>query len=405
VESIAVAQKRSEQQWRVLRPKNDWNGFAPLLKNLVALQRESAAILGETLECSPYEALMDTYEPGARIARIDSVFAELRAFLPGLIERIIERQDREGIVIPEGPFTTAQQRSLAEVLMKAVGYNFDRGRMDVTYHPFCGGTAIYDVRVTTRYDETDFTKALMAALHETGHAKYQQGLPEKWLGQPVGRSRSMSIHESQSLLQEMQVCRSKEFLTFSAPFIREAFPERAREQPGALEADNLYRVYTRVQPSLIRVDADEVTYPLHVILRYDMEKKLFGGEMEVRDIPEAWDAAMTELLGISTKDDYRDGCMQDVHWPSGIFGYFPSYALGAMSAAQIYAAASRALPGLSDDIARGSFDALNQWQHEKIWNRGSLLSIDDLMKEATGESLDPKHFKRHLLARYLPESD
>ena len=285
--------------------------------------------------------------------------------------------------------------------MRAVGFDFDRGRLDVAPHPFCGGNGVFDVRITTRYDGADFTKAFQATLHETGHGKYQQGLPAKWLEQPVGRSRGMGIHESQSLLHEMQISRSRAFLAFSAPLMREVFAEQAQKQPEAFTVTNLHRLLTRVRPSLIRVEADEVTYPLHIILRYDIEKKLFNGTMEVHDIPEAWDEGMCELFGLSTRDDFENGCMQDMHWPSGTFGYFPSYALGAMSAAQIFGAAEKQLPSLREDIAEGHFQTLDRFLHERIWQKGCLFTTDRLLTEATGGSLNPINYRQHLQRRYL----
>ncbi len=283
--------------------------------------------------------------------------------------------------------------------MKLVRFHFANASHNVSHHPFCGGVPP-DVRITTRYDEADFTKSLMGVLHETGHAKYEQNLPAAWLDQPVGRARSMSLHESQSLLQEMQVSRSREFLEFTAPLVAQAFPDLAAAQPTAFTTENLYRLYTRIKPDYIRVDADEVTYPCHVILRYDLEKRLVDGDMEVADLPAAWDAGMRDLLGISTADNHKDGCMQDVHWPAGLFGYFPTYTLGALTAAQIYAAARRAIPGLAAEIAAGRFEALNDWLRARVWGRGSFLETDALLTEATGAPLSAEPFKRHLEARY-----
>lgn len=401
VEALSRAQKLSEQEWRKLRPENDWDTFKPKLKEVVELTRETAAILGETLGCSPYEALLNDFEPGAKTDRIDRLFEHLKTQLPDLTEEITTRQMTEEVVVPAGPFAIERQKQLAQRLMQTLRYDFNRGRLDVSHHPFCGGNAVYDARITTRYDQGDFTKALMGTLHETGHAKYQQGLPKDWLGQPVGRSRSMSIHESQSLLHEMHVCRGRGFLTHSAPVVREVFAEHARQQPQAFTVDNLHRLYTRVRPSFIRVDADEVTYSLHIILRYEIEKKLFDGIIEVDDIPEAWDSGMKDLLGLSTQGNFVDGCMQDMHWPGGAFGYFPSYALGAMTAAQIMSAAQKELPNLDNEIGQGHFEKLDTWLSENIWQKGSLLSVDDLLREATGEELDPVYFLQHLQRRYL----
>lgn len=397
----ARAELGCEQAWRSLRGENDFATFAPLLHEVVTLKREVAACLGEALGLSPYDALLDEFDPGTRAATLDPIFSALRGFLPGLIDEVIEHQRGEAVIVPEGPFPVEAQRALGVELMAAVGFDMRHGRLDVSHHPFCGGVPS-DVRITTRYDEADFTQALMGVLHETGHAKYEQGLPAAWAGQPVGLARGMAVHEGQSLLQEMQVSRSRPFMTFLAPRLAAAFPDAAARQPGAFEADNLHRVFTRVARSKIRVDADEVTYPCHALVRYDIERALISGSMQVAGIPDAWDAGMRELLQVSTGDDHRDGCMQDVHWPSGGFGYFPSYTLGAMVAAQLFAAAKQQDPTIDDAIARGDMDGLDRFLRERVWSCGSLLDTEALLRGATGEPLNPDHFERHLRARYLP---
>ncbi|HEX6240398.1 MAG TPA: carboxypeptidase M32 [Polyangiales bacterium] len=400
VERLSVAQLRCEQAWRSLRAQNDFASFAPLLSEVLSLKRELATVLAEALSLSPYEALMDEFEPGLRVSELDALFAELKSFLPGLIDQVIDAQRGEALIVPEGPFPIAAQRALGEALMQAIGFDVSRGRLDVSHHPFCGG-APSDVRITTRYDERSFTQSLLGVLHEAGHAKYEQGLPRSWAGQPVGSARGMSMHESQSLLSEMQVSRGLPFLRFLAPQLARAFPEAYQREPRAFSADNLYRLFTRVKRSKIRVDADEVTYPCHILLRYDLERALIDGRMRVDDLPDAWDAGMRELLQVSTGADHRDGCMQDVHWPSGAFGYFPTYTLGAMTAAQLYACARRELPGLEAEIEAGRFESLNTFLRERIWSRASLLGARELLQQASGEALDPRYFAAHLRARYL----
>ena len=279
--------------------------------------------------------------------------------------------------------------------MRQFGFDFNRGRLDVSLHPFCGG-ATNDVRLTTRYDEADFTRALMGVLHETGHALYEQGRPAPWLAQPVGAARGMAVHESQSLIVEMQASRSRPFMEFLAPVVREAFGG----QGAAWGADNLHRLYTRVEPGFIRVDADEVTYPAHVILRYRLEKAMIAGDLALGDLPGAWADGMRTLLGIVPPDDRR-GCLQDIHWPSGGWGYFPTYTLGAAIAAQLFDAASRALPDLLPGLARGDFAPLVGWLGANIHGKGSLLGTADLLREATGRPLDPAVYRRHLERRYL----
>jgi carboxypeptidase Taq len=388
---------RCEQTWRTARAANDWRAIESLLGELIELTREMAAALGSVNRLSPYDALIDRYQPGMTQAQIDPIFGELRAFLPGLVDRIIEQRPKPVPLV--GPFPRSNQEALARVLMSKIGFDFEHGRLDTSHHPFCGGDPD-DTRITTRYDEDDFLSSMLAVLHETGHAMYEQGLPRAWRGQPVGDAAGMAVHESQSLLMEMQVCRGREFLGFAAPIIREHLAGAATNAP-AWHADNLYLASTQVQRGLIRVDADEVTYPLHVILRYELEQALVSGDLVVGDIPDAWDERMRHYLGRSTKGDFRDGCMQDVHWFAGLFGYFPSYTMGAVIAAQLFAAVRRDRPDAVAALARGDFAPLLTWLRTNVHGRGRLVGTDQLLIDATGAPLSSAAFKAHLQARYI----
>jgi carboxypeptidase Taq len=402
VESLSHAQLRCEQAWRTQRDANDWQGFAPLLREVVLRKREAAAALSGVLGVSAYDALLDEYEPFFTSTQIDALFSQLRAILPSLIEQVIEHQRVRPFLTPRGPFPKSAQEQLGRLLMSAVGFDARHGRLDVSHHPFCGGVPS-DVRVTTRYDEQDFMSGMMGVLHETGHAKYEQSLPRELRDQPVGQARGMSMHEGQSLFQEMQISRGREFLSFAAPHIAQAFPDASAAQPEAFGVNNLVRLFTRVARTKIRVNADEVTYPCHIIMRYGIERKLIDGKLDVADIPEAWDAGMRELLNISTGSDCRDGCMQDVHWAAGAFGYFPTYTLGAMAAAQLFAAAERELPSLREQVAAGQFEQVNDFLRRKVWSVGSLYEPQALLEHATGEALNPKYFEAHLRKRYLQD--
>ena len=282
--------------------------------------------------------------------------------------------------------------------MKILGFDFDRGRFDVSHHPFCGGIPD-DTRITTRYEDDGFFESLLAICHETGHALYQQGLPIDHRNQPVGDALGAVVHESQSLLLELQVCSSREFMAFLAPLVRDAFGRDAADP--AWSADNLYRHATHVERSLIRVYADEITYPLHVILRYEIEQQFISGALAVKDLPEAWNAAMVRYLGRSTEGDFANGCMQDVHWFAGLFGYFPTYTLGALAAAQWYATAKQADPAIPDGVARGDMQPLLAWLRHNIHGQGRRLTLQPLLGEVTGATLDSGFFRRHLQARYL----
>jgi carboxypeptidase Taq len=399
VEASSRAESASEQAWRELRPKNNFAGWLPLFREVVRRKREVAQILGGQLSLAPYDALLDGFEPGGRVALIRPLFARLRAFLPGFIARVVERQAKEEVERCPGPFPVEQQRGLGLELMRRLGFDFSHGRLDVSHHPFCGGVP-EDTRITTRYAVDDFLSSMMSVLHETGHARYEQHLPPAWRGQPVGLARGMSIHESQSLFVEMQVARGLPFLAFAAPLVAQAFPESAAKRPSAFSPVNLRRLVTRVRPSYIRVEADEATYPCHVILRFELEQGLIDGSLDAADVPEAWDALMRELLGLSTKGNDRDGCMQDVHWPAGLIGYFPTYTLGALTAAQLYRAASQAIGGLEGQLRRGDLAALDAWLNDNIWSQASLLDTPALVARATGAPLGTEAFEAHLESRY-----
>ncbi len=399
VEASSKAISVCEMAWRQARADADFPALLPHLAEVLKLQREIGRAKGEKLGLGAYDALLNDYEPGGRSERIDALFEDLAGFLPGFTEEVLAIQARRPVDPPlEGPFAVAAQRALGVKMMGVLGYDFERGRLDVSTHPFCGG-ADNDVRITTRYDEADFARALMGVMHETGHALYEQGRPQALLGQPVSQARSMSVHESQSLLMEMQACRSPQFLQFAAPHMREAFGGTG----PAWEADALWRRYTRVGRGFIRVDADEVTYPAHVILRYRLEKALIADAMPLSELPAAWNAQMQELLGVVPPNDAL-GCLQDVHWPSGGWGYFPTYTLGAMTAAQVFDAANRAEPDILPGIARGDFTPLVGWLRTNIHSQGSLYQTDELLTRATGRPLDASVFKAHLQRRYTSEA-
>ncbi|HET8608277.1 MAG TPA: carboxypeptidase M32, partial [Burkholderiales bacterium] len=340
VEAKTLAGAKCEHAWRSQRKANDWRGFLHNFREVVRLSREEARLLAEDTGLARYDALMDRFEPGMRSADIDRIFGDVKCWLPDLIARVQAKQRDEKVITPSGPFAVAAQRALGLDVMKLLGFDFAAGRLDESAHPFSGGVP-EDVRLTTRYHDGDFTQSLMGVIHETGHARYEQNLPREWLGQPIGVARSYGIHESQSLSFEMQLGRSRGFTGLIVPLLKQHFGD----QP-AFTADNLFRLGTRLRPGLIRVDADEVTYPAHVILRYEIERALIEGDIEADDIPALWDEKMQTLLGLDTRGNFRDGCMQDVHWTDGAFGYFPSYTLGAMYAAQWFATMRRATPDL-----------------------------------------------------------
>lgn len=396
VEALSGACSRSEAVWREARPANDFAAALPGLEEVLALTRQVATAKAEALGTSPYEALLDQYEPGGSTALIDRLFDEIAGFFPELLDAVLARQaSRPRLPEPRGPFPAAAQRRAAVALIEQIGFDFAHGRLDESAHPFCGGTPD-DVRLTTRYDESDFARALMGVLHETGHGLYERGLPAEWRRQPIGEARGMAVHESQSLLLEMQACRSRAFAVFAAPILREIFAGEGE----TWEPEALYRRQIRVEPGPIRVDADEITYPAHVILRYRLERAMLAGDLAPCNLPGAWADGLKQAIGVLPASD-REGCLQDIHWYDGAWGYFPTYTSGALIAAQLFAAVRRALPELLATIQQGEFRPLLDWLRTHIHSKGSLLSTAALVEAATGAPLGTAAFERHLRERYL----
>ncbi|MFT8719518.1 carboxypeptidase M32 [Acetobacter sp.] len=396
VEALSRAGSEAEMVWRKARKESDFGMLLPALQKVLDLTKESAQAIGEALGLSPYDALLDGFDPGMTQATIAPIFADLARELPSLIEAVIARQAESGPLplLGQPPFPIAVQEKLGLQMMEQVGFDSRRGRLDVSAHPFCGG-ATEDVRITTRYEEDDFLPAFLGVMHETGHALYEQGLPKAWLGQPVGRARGMTMHESQSLLLEMQVTRSRDFAVFAAPLMAKTFGSAS-----SWDAESLYRRMTFVERGLIRVDADEVTYPAHIITRYELETAMIEGSLALKDLPEAFNARIHDLLGINVPDDRR-GCLQDIHWPLGLWGYFPCYALGALTAAQLFQAALKALPDLCGQIRSGNFSSLLGWLRQHVHERASSVSTQQIVADATGKPLGAEAYLAHVRQRYL----
>jgi carboxypeptidase Taq len=395
VSRLTKAASRAEARWLEARAQGKFEPFAPYLEEVVHLVRDKAALLGQALNLAPYDALVDEFSPGLTTADIDAMFKALSRRLPALIREAIAVQEGRVLMPLTGKFPASKQRALVVEVMKAVGFPFDRGRLDESEHPFTEGSP-GDIRVTTRFDPDDVFPGLLGALHETGHAMYDLGLPQDWRDQPVGRDRGMALEESQSLLIEMMVCRSRAFVRYVQPLLAKHFGAAGPEW----DVENVYGHLTRVQRGLIRVDADELTYPLHIMLRYELEKQLLSGELAVRDLPEAWNAGMEQRLGIRPSND-MEGCLQDIHWAVGSFGYFPSYALGAVIAAQLYESLRGELPALDEQLARGEFGGLFGWLRTHVHGLGAKVPVQELLKSATGKPLSATSFVRYVEAKYL----
>ena len=392
---LAKATARAEVFWVEARKANDFKLFAPHLEEVVHLVRDKAALLGQARGLAPYDALVDGFTPGISTADIDAIFKALSRKLPGLINQAIEVQADRAPVPLLGKFSVARQRALSLDVLKALGFPFDRGRLDESEHPFTEGVP-GDIRVTTRFDANDPFSGLLGAVHETGHAMYDLGLPMQWRDQPVGRDRGLALEESQSLLFEMNLCRSRPFIQYLKPLLEKYLQVSGPEW----SENNLYRHLTRVKRSLIRMDADELTYPVHIMLRYELERKILEGGLPIADLPEAWNSNLEQRLNIRPTNDV-DGCLQDIHWAVGHFGYFPSYALGAVIAGQLNEALRAERPSLDQEIAAGQFGGVMEWLRDNVHGVGARLPVQDLLKQATGKPLTAAAYIRYLEAKYL----
>jgi len=403
IEAQSIATSECQQNWKVMRDDNNWKSFLPLFEKIVHLSREEVAQRSKSSEPSGYDCLLDQFSPGISSNQISEIFNQVKLFLPELTQEILDFQmktDRTLLDSSKEHLSASidSQKNLGLSLMTSLGFDFTKGRLDTSHHPFCGGTP-HDVRITTRYSQTDFIESLMGVIHETGHALYEQNLPERWTHQPVGMARGMDIHESQSLFFENCIGRNKHFFKFMFPIIKNnLFKNKDSSIPlSQIIFDRLHQV----KKSLIRVNADEVTYPMHIILRFEIERDLILGKLEAKDLPEVWDLKMQEYLGLSTKNDFKNGCMQDIHWPSGAFGYFPSYSLGAIFASQLFSTIKKEDTNFNENLSQGNLTFIKNWLRNKVWSQGSLYTSQELIFKATGENLNPVYFKNYLREKYL----
>jgi carboxypeptidase Taq len=391
-EALAKAAAEGETAWEKARPQNDWPGFLPFLERLVDLSRQEAEALGYTTE--PYDALLDGYEVGETAAGLESLFRHLRESLVALVDAIRGSSRTPEVGVLHRHYPRALQEQFSREAVVKIGYDFEAGRLDPTAHPFSTGLGPGDVRITTRYDENFFSTAFFGTLHETGHALYNQGLPPEHWGTPRGQSISLGIHESQSRMWENLVGRSMGFWEHFFPQAQALFPAL---QDVSLET--FHFAINQVAPSLIRVEADEVTYNLHIIFRFELERSLINGGLQARDLPEAWSAKIQEYLGLTPPDD-RDGVMQDVHWSGGYFGYFPTYTLGNIYAAQFFTKASGELGDPAKLFAQGEFEGLLAWLRRNIHSQGSRYRPRDLVRVVTGEDLDSRFLIKYLSSKF-----
>ncbi len=395
IRSLHFATTKGEMCWRKAREENNFKPLAPHLERIIDLLREKAQCLSGKLGIPPYDTLIDEHDPGGRSGEIDKIFQVLEIRLPALIEEIIEFQERHTSRSITEPISVKKQKSFGKWVMERVGFPFHFGRLDESLHPFTEGTA-EDIRITSCFSEKDFLSGLMGVLHETGHALYDQGLPSEWSFQPAGRDRGMCIHESLALFLEMLIGRTKEFMIFCNPALLKIF-----EVSGpAWKPDNLFRMATQVKKDFLRMNADEATYPMHIIIRYELEKSLISGLLRVRDLPEAWNERFKLKFGIFP-DSLSDGCLQDSHWPQGYFGYFSTYCLGLIIATQFFSALKKELPNVMEEVQAGQFENLMNWLNDRIFKQGARFTRNELITRATGEELNPLFYLDYLQKKYL----
>ena len=396
VRELAQVTSEAHQVWVRARRENKFRFFLPYLERIIDLKRREAEYVG--YKQSPYDALLDTYEPGAKAVEIDRIFTDIKEFLVPFLKKIQSDQiglKKSKIRTLRGNFSTDKQQELGKMVAEALGFDFTAGRIDLAVHPFATNFHPGDVRITTRFDTRDLFYSLMSTIHEVGHALYEQGLPVENFGTPLAESISLGIHESQSRVWENQVGRSLPFWKYFYPTLRRKFP-----QPfGKIKLEDFHRVLNSVNPSLIRTEADEVTYNLHIILRFELEKALIEGEITPAELPKLWKKKMKDYLGIVPKTD-REGVLQDIHWSAGLFGYFPTYTLGNLYSAQFYAAAKLSNPGLESQFSRGKFAKFSAWLKTNIHIHGKFYSADQLCKKITGKPLNAKYFKDYLASKY-----
>ncbi|NOY43131.1 MAG: carboxypeptidase M32 [Planctomycetes bacterium] len=393
VEELTRTASHAQQVWAEARQANDFAKFQPLLEKTVGLKRQEAAALG--YEATPYDALLDQYEPGETAENVARVLSALRDALVPLVQAIADSSTRPEVAVLAREYPTAAQEQLGKQAAAEIGFSFEAGRLDVTDHPFCVTLGPRDIRLTTRYDERSFNDGFFSILHEAGHGIYEQGLPDEQFGTPLGEYVSTAIHESQSRMWENQVGLSQSFWQHFYPQAQQAFPTALSD----VDLATFHQAINEVRPSLIRVEADEVTYNLHILIRFELEKALIEDDLQVADLPGAWNEKYKHYLGITPPND-TDGVLQDVHWSAGLFGYFPTYALGNLYAAQFFVQAQKDLGDLDASFAKGQFSPLREWLRTNIHQHGRRYTPAELVQRITNAPLSHEPLMNHLTKKY-----
>ena len=395
VEELARVATISQQVWREAREKSDYALFQPHLTKILDLKHQQVRALGNGE--TPYDTLLDDYEPGETSENLTRVFSGLRDELVELVGAIAESGKKPDENILTRTYPIDQQEAFGKIAAAQIGFNFDNGRLDITTHPFCSGIGPGDTRLTTRYNTHHFSESFFSIMHEAGHGIYDQGLNDEYYGTPMGSSISLGIHESQSRMWENFVGRSEAFWAHFFPKVQAAFPDALSD----VSERDFYGAINTVAPSFIRVEADEATYNLHIMLRFELEQALIDGGLKAEDVPGVWNETFEKYLGITPPDDAR-GCLQDIHWSGGGIGYFPTYALGNLYAAQFFEQARQEVGDLDPQFAEGVFDPLKNWLTEKIYSQGQRYRANELIEVVTGKPLSHEPLMRHLRAKYEP---
>ncbi len=393
VRELAETTSRAHAVWVEAREKNDFNLFLPVLSKIVELKKKEATYAGYT--DSPYDALLDAFEPDMISRQVENILRELKNFLIPFLKKIKNAKKKPDPALIKGFFPIEKQASFNEMVVKKIGFDLEAGRIDKTVHPFATTLHPLDVRITTRYAEDDVLYSLGSIIHEAGHGLYEQSLPVEYFGTPLGESISLGIHESQSRMWENLIGKSKNFWKYFYPKLQETFPIPFKK----ISLENFYQTINAVFPSPIRTEADEVTYNLHIILRFEIEKDLIEGKIETKDLPRIWKSKMKEYLGIENKDS-ASGVLQDVHWSEGLFGYFPTYTLGNLYASQFYATMKKEIPDINKKISSGDFQEIKEWLKKNIHIHGKFYTASSLTKKVTGEDLNSKYFIDYLKEKY-----
>lgn len=387
-----ILTSNAENKWEECKENNDYDTFKPYLADIIATQQRFIDYWG--VKDTRYDTLLDLYEPGMTVAQLDAIISELKATLVPLVKKISEHQFKPETSFLEGEFDVTKQKEFSHYVLKQMGFDFEAGRLDESVHPFATGLNPGDVRITTKYVKNDVASALFGTIHEGGHAMYEQNIMPELVGTTLCTGTSMGIHESQSLFWENIIGRSRQFWKYNLPKLKETFPQFSN-----VELDTFYRGNNVVEPQLIRIEADELTYNLHIIIRYEIEKMIFNEGLSVDDIPRVWNEKYVQYLGVEPKT-YSEGVLQDVHWPSGAFGYFPSYALGYMYAAQFVKTLEKDIPDVWSKVENGKLHEIKAWLSQHIHQYGKAKKPSELVLDITGEPLNPAYLAQYLEEKY-----